>query len=159
MCLFRVSGPMWSDYRKYLSGQFIRIRLKIEQNCRLFLDNFSGAIMNDLFMTFTSGLKVDAKCVSAVKLDHGGELFWDTPIWLSAWVSVFWAWRMDLNKGVPTLFAYCEKMIWTIVFKFKQGTCPWMVFAWNFSGIFMNFFFWGGSVGQIIYREYIVFRG
>ena len=68
-----------SDYRKSLPVDFIRIRLKIEQNCRLFLDNFSGAIMNDLFMTFTSGLKVDAKCVSAVKLDHSGELFWDTP--------------------------------------------------------------------------------
>ena len=64
---------------------------------------------------------------------------------------------MDLNKGVPTLFAYCEKLIWKIFFKFKQGTCPWMAFAWNFFGIFMIFL--GGSVGQIIYREYIVFRG
>ncbi len=53
----------WSDYRKYLPGQFIRNRLKIEQNCRLFLDIFSCAIMNDLFMTFTSRLKVDVKCV------------------------------------------------------------------------------------------------
>ncbi|WP_419626804.1 hypothetical protein, partial [Thiolapillus sp.] len=52
-----------SDYRKSLPGDFIRIRLKIEQNCRLFLDIFSSAIMNDLFMTFTSRLKVDAKCV------------------------------------------------------------------------------------------------
>ena len=79
-------------------------------------------------------------CLSAVKLDHSGELFWDTPSWLSAWVSVFWAWRMDLNKGVPTLFAYCEKLIWKIFFKFKQGTCPWMAFAWNFFGIFLIFF-------------------
>ena len=53
----------WSDYRKSLPGQFIRIRLKIEQNRRLFLDIFISAIMNDLFMTFTSRLKVDAKCV------------------------------------------------------------------------------------------------
>ena len=64
---------------------------------------------------------------------------------------------MDLNKAVPTLFAYCEKLIWKIFLKFKQGTCPWMAFAWNFFGIFMIFL--GGSVGQIIYREYIVFRG
>ena len=49
-----------SDYRKYLPGQFIRIRLKIEQNCRLFLDIFISAIMNDLFKTCTSRLKVDA---------------------------------------------------------------------------------------------------
>ena len=37
----------WTDYRKYLPGQVIEIRLKIEQNCRLFLDIFSSAIMND----------------------------------------------------------------------------------------------------------------
>ena len=52
-----------SDYRKSLPGQFIRIRLKIERNCRLFGDIFSNAMMNDLFMTFTSRLKLDAKCV------------------------------------------------------------------------------------------------
>ena len=34
----------------------------MEQNCRLFLDIFSCTIMNDLIMTFTSRLKVDAKC-------------------------------------------------------------------------------------------------
>ena len=50
-----------------------------------------------------------------------------------------------------------KKLIWKIFFKFKQGTCPWMAFAWNFFGIFMIFL--GGFVGQIIYREYIVFRG
>ena len=52
-----------SDYRKSLLAEFIRIRLKIEQNCCLFWDIFSSAIMYDLFMTFTSRLKVDAKCV------------------------------------------------------------------------------------------------
>ena len=71
-------------------------------------------------------------CLSAVKLDHSGELFWDTHRWLNAWVSVFWAWRIDLNKGVPTLFAYCEKLIWKCFFKFTQGSCPWMAFAWKF---------------------------
>ena len=52
-----------SDYRKYFPGDFIRIGLKIEQNCRLFLDIFNSAIMNDLFITFTSRLKVGDKCV------------------------------------------------------------------------------------------------
>ena len=52
-----------SDDRKTFPGEFIRIRLKIEQNCRLFLDIFSSALMNYLFMTFTSRLTVDAKCV------------------------------------------------------------------------------------------------
>ena len=47
-----------SDYRKSLPGEFIRIGMKIEQNCCLFLDIVSSAIMNDLFVTFTSMLKV-----------------------------------------------------------------------------------------------------
>ena len=55
---------------------------------------------------------------------------------------------------VPTLFAYCETLIWKFFFKFNQGTCPWMAFAWIFFGIFLILL--GGSVGQIIYREYIV---
>ena len=66
-----------------------------------------------------------------------------------------WIW----TKGVPTLFALCEKLIWKFFFKFKQGTCPWMAFAWIFFFLGFFWFFWGGSVGQIIYREYIVFRG
>ena len=65
---------------------------------------------------------------------------------------------MDLNKGLPTLFVYCEKLIWKFFLKFKQGTCPWMAFALIF---FPNFsdFSEGGPTGQIIYREYIIFRG
>ena len=54
---------IWSDYRKSLPGNFIRIRLKIEQNYRLYLDIFFSAIINDLFITFISRIKVDAKCV------------------------------------------------------------------------------------------------
>ena len=54
----------WSDYRKYLPGQVTRNRLKIEKNCRLFWNIFSSAIMNDLTMTFTSRLKMDAKCAN-----------------------------------------------------------------------------------------------
>ena len=65
---------------------------------------------------------------------------------------------MDLNKGVPTLFAYCEKLIWTIFFKFNQGTCPWMAFAWIFFFVIFLIFL-GVCGGQIIYREYVVFRG
>ena len=47
---------------------------------------------------------------------------------------------MDLKKGVPTLFAYCEKLIWEKKIKFKGGTCPWMAFAWNFFLDFSDFF-------------------
>ena len=52
-----------SNYSKYLPGDFIMIGLKIEQKCRLFLDIFVSAIINNLLMTFTFMLKVDAKCV------------------------------------------------------------------------------------------------
>ena len=48
-----------------------------------------------------------------------------------------------------------EKPIWKFFFQFNQGTCPWMASAIIFSGYFKKNL--GGSVGQIIYREYIVF--
>ena len=65
---------------------------------------------------------------------------------------------MDLNKGVPTLFAYCEKLTWKFFFKFNQGMCPWMAFTSNFFLDFSDFFL-GGSMEQIIYGEYTVFWG
>ena len=61
--VFVILPAQRSDYRKYRPGQFIRIRLKIEQNCGSFSDIFSSAIMNDLSMTFITRLNVDAKCV------------------------------------------------------------------------------------------------
>ena len=119
-----------SDYRKSLPGDFIRFRLKIEQNCRLFLDIFCCAILNDLFMTFTSRLKVDAKCVyQQWTLITVANYFGTPPAdWVHGYLSFepgAWIWK----KGVPTLFAYSENLIWKFFFKFKQGTCPWMAFA------------------------------
>ena len=55
---------------------------------------------------------------------------------------------MDLKKGVLTMFAYCEKLIWKFFFKVNQGTSPWMAFAWNFFLIFLIFLeggLWGKS--------------
>ena len=78
------------------------------------------------------------------------------PELLSAWVSVFWVWRMDLNKRVPTLFASCEKLIWKF-FPTRVGAL-----GWPLPGFFFRDFSkkkLEGSVGQIMYREYIVFRG
>ena len=130
-----------SDYRKYLPGQSIKVRLKMEQNCRLFLDIFSSAITNDLSMTFTSRLKVDAKCVyQQWDWITVANYFGTPPVdWVHGYRSVFWAWRMDLNKEVSTLFAHCKKLIWKMFLKFNLGTCPWMAFAWNFFGIFLTF--------------------
>ena len=88
-------------------------------------------------------------CLSAVKLDHRGELFWDTPSVLQCLGICILSLAHDLNKGVPTLFAYCEKLIWKCFFKFSQGTCPWMAFAWIFfSRDFSDFFFEGGLWGK-----------
>ena len=64
------------------------------------------------------------------------------------------------QRGSDFICIYYEKLIWKIFFKFNQGMYPWMAFAWIFFRDFSDFFFFlGGSVGQIIYREYIVFRG
>ena len=52
------------------------------------------------------------------------------------------------EKRVPTLLAYCEKLIWKFFFKFNQGKCPWMAFAWNFFPDFSDVFEgdeWGKS--------------
>ena len=128
---------LWSDYRKSLPGQFISIHLKIEQNCRLCWDIFSSAIMSDLFMTLTSRLKVDVKHVYQQWNWITVVNYFRTPPanWVHGYL-YFEPGASDLNKGVPTLFAYCEKLNWNFFFKFNQGTCPWMAFAWNF------FFFW-----------------
>ena len=53
------------------------------------------------------------------------------------------------KKGVPTLFAYCEKLIQKIFFKFKQVTCTWMAFALFFFPDFSDFFeggLWGNHL-------------
>ena len=98
-------------------------------------------------------------CLSAVKLDHSGKLFWDTPSWLSAWVSVFepgaWIWINGFRR-----YLHMVKN-WSGYFSFNSTrvrALGWPLLGnFFFSGFF--WFFWRGSVGQIIYREYIVFRG
>ena len=147
-----------SDYRKYLPGQFIRIRLKIEQNCHLFLDIFSSAIMNDLFTTFTSRLKVDAKCVYQQWNWITVANYFGTPP--ADWVHGYlyfkpgaWIWTKGFRR-----YLHIVKN-WSRIFSLNSSRARalgWPLLG-NFSGFF--WFFWGGSVGQIIYREYIVFRG
>ena len=150
---------MWSDYWKYLPGDFIRIRLKIEQNCRLFLDIFSGTIMNDLFMTFTSGLKVDAKCVYQQWNWITVANYFGTPP--ADWVHGYlyfepgaWIWRKRFRR-----FYFRIVKNWSG--NFSLNSTRECAFGWPLPWIFFWFFwfFWGGSVGQIICREYIVYRG
>ena len=58
------------------------------------------------------------------------------------------------QRGSDFICIYYEKLIWKIFFKFNQGTCHWMAFAWIFfSQNFPDFFeggLWGKSlVGNI----------
>ena len=103
---------LWSDYRKYLLGQVIRISLKIEQNCCLFLDIFSGAIMINLTMTLTSRLKMDAKCANQQRnwtrvVNYFGTPPADGVHRHLCFEPGTWIWTM----GFRHLSAYCEKTI------------------------------------------------
>ena len=106
------------------------------KNIVTFLDIFSSAIMNDLSVTFTSGLKVDAKCVYQP-----------------------WNWITVANYfGTPPQLIECMGIcILSLAHGSEQrGSDVICEFFRDFSS---SFFFWGGSVSQIIFREYIVFRG
>ena len=148
----------WSDYRKSLPGDFIRIRLKIEQNYRLFLDIFFSAIINDLFMTFISRLKVDAKCVYQQWNWITVANYFGTPP--ADWVHGYlyfepsaWIWTKGFRRYLHIVKNWSGK--------FSLNSSRVRALGWPLLGIFSGFFifFLGGSVGQIIYREYIVFRG
>ena len=51
---------------------------------------------------------------------------WRTTLGHPQMIECMGIWRMDLIKGVTTLFAHCEKVIWKFFFKFKQGTSLWI---------------------------------
>ena len=145
-----MTGSLRSDYRKYLPRQFIRIRLKLEQNCRLFLDIFSSSTINDLSMTFKSRLKVDAKCVYQQWNWITVANYFGTPP--ADWVHgyMFWAWRMDLNKEVPTYLLIVKN--WSGNFSLNSiRVCalrwPLPGFFWWFF-FFFFFFFEGGLWGK-----------
>ena len=149
---------MWSDYRKSRPGQFIRIRLKIEQNYRLYLDIFFSAIINDLFITFISRIKVDAKCVYQQWNWITVANYFGTPP--ADWVHGYlyfepgaWIWTKGFRRYLHIVKNWSGN--------FSLNSSRVRALGWPLLGIFSGFFwfFLGGSVGQIIYREYIVFRG
>ena len=148
-----------SNYRTSLPGDFIRIRLKIEQSSRLFFfDIFSSAIMNDLFMTFTSRLKVDAKCVYQQWNWITVANYFGTPP--ADWVHGYlyfepgaWIWTKRFRRYLHIVKNWSGN--------FSLNSSRVRALGWPLLGHFSAFFlfFWWGSVGQIIYREYLVFRG
>ena len=142
----RITWYSWSDYRKFLPGQFIRIRLKIEQNCRLFLDIFSGAIMNDLFMIFTFRLKVDVKCVYQQWNWITVVNYFGTPP--ADWVHGYlyfepgaWIW----TKGFQRYLHIVKNWSGNFPSNSARVRALKMAFAWNFFRIFLIFL--GGVCG------------
>ena len=98
-------------------------------------------------------------CLSAVKLDHSGELFWDTH---THWVSGYlyfepgaWIWTKRFRRYFHIVKSWSGN--------FSLNSTRVRALGWPLIGFFsifwFFFFFWGGSLRQIIYREYTVFRG
>ena len=127
---------MWSDHRKYLLGQVIRIRPKIEKKLSLVLDIFISAIMNHLSKTFTPRLKMDAnELKSATNLDQSGTILGHLQLTKCTGICVLSpAHRSELRGSDVYLYIVREKKIWIFFFKFSHGMCPWMSFAWIFPG-------------------------
>ena len=146
---------MSSDYGKYLPGQFL---LKIEQNCRSFLDIFSNAIMNGFSMTFTSRLKVDAKCFHQQwNWITVANYFGTRP---ADWVHGYlyfepgaWIWAKEFRRYLHIMKNLSGKFSLNIT---RVGALGWPLLGIFFRIKKEN---WGGTLGQIIYREFIVFRG
>ena len=55
-----------------------------------------------------SGSRCMSDAITSTKLEQTGEVFWDSPCRLSAWVSAFWARRMKVKWGLPCLSADCK---------------------------------------------------
>ena len=89
-----------------------------------------------------------------MKLDQIVELFWDTPSWLSARVSVFLSLARGSELSGSDVYLHIVKNDLDFFLQIQPGYVLWDGLTWNFSGFF--FLFLGWYVGKIIYREYIV---
>ena len=114
--------------------------------------------MNDLFMTFTSRLKVDAKCVYQQWNWITVANYFGTPP--ADWVHGYlyfepgaWIWTKGFRRYLHIVKNWSGN--------FSLNSSRVRALGWPLLGIFSGFFwfFVGGSVGQIIYRDYMVFRG
>ena len=97
---------------------------------------FSSAIMNDLFVTFKTKLKMDVKCVYQQWNWITAANYFGTPPanWVHGYLYFEPGARIS-TKGFRRYLQIVEKWSGFFFFKFNQGTCPWMAFAWNFFGI------------------------
>ena len=110
---------------------------KNRQNCRLCLDTFSSAIMNNFTMTFTSRLKMDANCASQQwNWIRVGTILGHPQLVECMGICVLSLAHVSELRGSDVI-CILWKNIWTFFFKFSQGTCLWNAFAWIFFGIFL----------------------
>ena len=109
--------------QEILSGSSYTFSSKIEENCPLFLNNYSIAIMNDLTMTFTSRLKMNAKCANQQwnwirVVNYFGT---PPPDWMLG-LYVLSLVRGSELRGSDVYLHTVKQMIWKYFFKFSQGT-------------------------------------
>ena len=130
---------MWRDYRKYLPGQVIRIRQKIKKKGRLFLNIFSSAIMNDLTMTFTSRLKMDAKYANQQWNRIRAANYFGTPPddWVQGYLCFepgAWIWTKVFRRYLRIVKKSSE------FFSLNSARVRVRAFGWPFLGILSGFF-------------------
>ena len=125
----------------------------------MFLDIFSSTIMNDLFMIFTSRLKVDAKCVyQQSNWMTVANYFGTTPAAECMGICILSLAHGSEQRGSDVI---CVKN-WSgkFFFKFNQGICPWMAFAWIFFWIFLvvlgksfigNIWYFGAQLFSVVW--------
>ena len=71
---------MWSDYSKWVRGQFIRIRLKIAKKCGVYLDIFSCVKMNVFRSFFAFRLGMHVRCDNQYKTGADRENILGQPV-------------------------------------------------------------------------------
>ena len=98
-------------------------------------------------------------CLSAVKLDHNGELFWDTPSWIECMgiCVLSLAHGSELrDSDVICILWEEEKNSGNFSLNSASGACLSMAFSLKKN---RDFFFLKGLLGKSIIGDIIVFRG
>ena len=130
----------WSDYRKYLLGQVVRIRLKIEKNCRLFGDIF---LQCDNGMIWSWLSHPGSRWMPNVLISKETGSEWRTILWHPHLIECMGISGLSLARGSDLrgsdviCILWRKKIIRKIFFKFSQGSCP----LWPLLAIFVSRFF------------------
>ena len=128
---------MWSDYRKEVGGQFIRIRLKIAKKCGLYLDIFSCVKMNIFRSFFAFMLEMHVRSDNQYKTGADRENISGQPmLFVCMDICVLSPAHESEMRGYLVYVLIVKKTISSILFKFSHSILDWTVLSWNFWGIF-----------------------